>query len=83
MLYGEQLIYHAADVALTCNEDVRTAFACVSFPELGAERYAIEAAARPKEDLLTRATLNVLGVALPRGAVNVEFMSLIGDVSMS
>eukprot|EP00974_Lingulodinium_polyedra_P045884 4399058-Lingulodinium_polyedra.AAC.1 len=38
MLYWEQLIHHAVDVALACNEDVRTALACVSFPELGSTR---------------------------------------------
>eukprot|EP00974_Lingulodinium_polyedra_P098987 9593796-Lingulodinium_polyedra.AAC.1 len=37
MLYWEQLIHHAVDVAFACNEDVRTALACVSFPELEAE----------------------------------------------
>eukprot|EP00974_Lingulodinium_polyedra_P069784 6752654-Lingulodinium_polyedra.AAC.1 len=54
MLYWEQLIHHAVDVAFTCNEDVRTAFACVKFPELEAEWFAIEAAARPKDDLQGR-----------------------------
>eukprot|EP00974_Lingulodinium_polyedra_P100916 9777946-Lingulodinium_polyedra.AAC.1 len=66
MLYWGQLIRHAADLALACNEDVRTALACVSFPELEAEKHASEAVARPKEDLLTGAILNVLDVALPR-----------------
>eukprot|EP00974_Lingulodinium_polyedra_P003361 315358-Lingulodinium_polyedra.AAC.1 len=50
MLYWGQLILHAVDGALTCNEDVRTAFACVSFPELEADRFATEVVARPKED---------------------------------
>eukprot|EP00974_Lingulodinium_polyedra_P058716 5652204-Lingulodinium_polyedra.AAC.1 len=66
MLYWEPFIHYAVDVALTCNEDVRTALACVSFPELEAERHADEVVARPKEDLLTRAILNVLDAALPR-----------------
>eukprot|EP00974_Lingulodinium_polyedra_P089731 8699983-Lingulodinium_polyedra.AAC.1 len=68
MLDWEQLIHHATDVALACNGDVHTALDCASFPAVDAEQRAEESAARPREDLLTKAILNVLDVALPRSA---------------
>eukprot|EP00974_Lingulodinium_polyedra_P068522 6636251-Lingulodinium_polyedra.AAC.1 len=83
MLYGKQLIDHAYDVALACNEDVRTALACAIFSTLDAEQHAAESVARPKEAFLTMATLSVLDVVLPRNAVDVEITSLFGDISMS
>eukprot|EP00974_Lingulodinium_polyedra_P095768 9282960-Lingulodinium_polyedra.AAC.1 len=60
-----RLIHHAVAVAIACNEDVRTGVGLRQVPALDAEQHAAEPAL-PKEDFMTKATLNVLGVALPR-----------------